>query len=59
MGNWLKRRAAPLLVFVVLFLLWELAVRLTGMKEYLLPPPSKMWTEFLQALADRDRTARG
>lgn len=45
---WLKRRAAPLIVFALLFLLWEVAVHLTGVKEYLLPPPSKVWTEFLK-----------
>jgi NitT/TauT family transport system permease protein len=48
LGAWLKRRAAPLLVFLLLFLLWESAVHLTGIKEYLLPPPSKVWTEFLR-----------
>ena len=47
-GNWLKRRAAPLIVFALLFVLWEGAVHLTGIKEYLLPPPSKVWTEFLK-----------
>jgi NitT/TauT family transport system permease protein len=47
-GNWLKRRAAPLIVFAILFLIWEFAVHLTGVKEYLLPPPSKVWTEFLK-----------
>jgi len=48
LGAWLKRRAAPLIVFALLFLLWEGAVHLTGIKEYLLPPPSKVWTEFLK-----------
>jgi NitT/TauT family transport system permease protein len=48
LGNWLKRRAAPLIVFAILFLIWEFAVHLTGVKEYLLPPPSKVWTEFLK-----------
>jgi NitT/TauT family transport system permease protein len=48
LANWLKRRAAPLIVFVLLFLIWEFAVHLTGVKEYLLPPPSKVWTEFLK-----------
>jgi NitT/TauT family transport system permease protein len=48
LGNWLKRRAAPLMVFAVLFLIWEFAVHLTGVKEYQLPPPSKVWTEFLK-----------
>ena len=35
-------------MFALLFLLWEVAVHLTGIKEYLLPPPSKVWTEFLK-----------
>jgi NitT/TauT family transport system permease protein len=48
LGAWLKRRAAPLIVFALLFLLWESAVHLTGIKEYLLPPPSKVWAEFLK-----------
>ncbi|OJY35083.1 MAG: ABC transporter permease [Rhizobiales bacterium 65-9] len=37
-----------ILVFLALFLLWEYAVKLFGVKEYLLPPPSKVWTEFLK-----------
>lgn len=45
---WLRRRTAPLIVFALLFVLWEGAVHLTGIKEYLLPPPSKVWTEFLK-----------
>jgi NitT/TauT family transport system permease protein len=48
LGIWLKRRAAPLIVFAALFALWEGAVHLTGIKEYLLPPPSKVWAEFLK-----------
>ena len=48
LAAWLKRRAAPLIVFALLFLLWEGAVHLTGIKEYLLPPPSKVWAEFLK-----------
>jgi NitT/TauT family transport system permease protein len=48
LGLWLRRRAAPLIVFVLLFVFWEFAVHLTGVKEYLLPPPSKVWTEFLK-----------
>ncbi len=47
-GGWLKRRGGALLVFVLLFLLWEFAVRLTGIKEYLLPPPSRIWVEFMK-----------
>lgn len=45
---WLKKRAAPLVVFALLFAFWEIAVHLTGIKEYLLPPPSKVWAEFLK-----------
>jgi NitT/TauT family transport system permease protein len=48
LGLWLRRRAAPLIVFAALFALWESAVHLTGIKEYLLPPPSKVWAEFLK-----------
>jgi NitT/TauT family transport system permease protein len=44
----LRRRGGALFVFAVLFLLWEFAVHLFGIKEYLLPPPSKVWTEFLK-----------
>jgi len=43
---WLKRRGSAIAVFVLLVLFWEVAVRLSGVKEYLLPPPSKVWTEF-------------
>jgi NitT/TauT family transport system permease protein len=45
---WLRRRAGAIVIFGVLFLLWEYAVRIFGVKEYLLPPPSKVWTEFLK-----------
>jgi NitT/TauT family transport system permease protein len=45
---WLRRRAGVLVVFLLLFLTWELAVRLFGVKEYLLPPPTKVWTEFVK-----------
>jgi NitT/TauT family transport system permease protein len=43
---WLRKRAGALLIFAALFLLWEFAVRIFGVKEYLLPPPSKVWVEF-------------
>ena len=43
---WLRTRGGAIVIFVLLFVAWELAVRLTGVKEYLLPPPSKVWTEF-------------
>jgi len=45
---WLRKRGGMILVFLALFLLWEYAVKLFGVKEYLLPPPSKVWTEFLK-----------
>lgn len=48
MSPWLQRRAGVLVVFLVLFLTWELAVRLFGIKEYLLPPPTRVWTEFVK-----------
>ena len=51
LGGWLRRRVGALLVFAALFLLWEFAVHLFGIKEYLLPPPSKVWTEFLKRYA--------
>jgi NitT/TauT family transport system permease protein len=46
LGAWLRKRGGAIVVFVLLLLAWEFAVRLTGIKEYLLPPPSKVWTEF-------------
>src|SRR3954467_13446413 len=48
LGAWLRKRGGAILVFAVLFLAWEFAVRLFGVKEYLLPPPSKVWVEFLK-----------
>lgn len=48
LASWLKRRAGLICVFVALFLVWEFAVALFGVKEYLLPPPSKVWVEFLK-----------
>ena len=44
--GWLRTRGGALLIFALLFIVWESAVHLTGVKEYLLPPPSKVWTEF-------------
>ncbi len=46
--GWLRKRGGVLAVFLALFLLWEYAVWLFGVKEYLLPPPSKVWTEFMK-----------
>jgi len=45
---WLKKRGGAIVVFALLFLAWEFAVRLTGIKEYLLPPPSRVWSEFVR-----------
>lgn len=46
--TWLRKRAGVIAVFLLLFLLWEYAVWLFGIKEYLLPPPTKVWSEFLK-----------
>ncbi len=46
--GWLRKRGGVLIVFAALFLLWEYAVWIFGVKEYLLPPPSKVWTEFMK-----------
>jgi NitT/TauT family transport system permease protein len=43
---WLRRRGSALAIFVLLFVAWEIAVRAAGIKEYLLPAPSRVWTEF-------------
>lgn len=48
MTRWLRRRVGVIIVFIALFLLWEYAVKLFGIKEYLLPPPTKVWSEFLK-----------
>ena len=45
---WLRKRGAAIIVFVLLFFAWELSVRVTGIKEYLLPPPSRVYTEFIK-----------
>jgi len=45
---WLRRRVGALAIFALLFIGWEFAVHLFGIKEYLLPPPSKVWSEFLR-----------
>ncbi len=46
LAAWLGKRGGALAIFVLLIVVWELAVRWSGIKEYLLPPPSKVWTEF-------------
>ncbi|MGA1317312.1 MAG: ABC transporter permease [Rubrivivax sp.] len=48
LGTWLRRRLGAIAVFALLFLTWEFGVRLLGIKEYLLPPPTKVWAEFLK-----------
>lgn len=48
LAAWLRRRIGLIVVFVALFLLWEYAVKIFGIKEYLLPPPTRIWTEFLK-----------
>jgi NitT/TauT family transport system permease protein len=48
LATWLRRRLGAIAVFALLFLTWEFGVRLLGIKEYLLPPPTKVWTEFLK-----------
>jgi len=46
LAAWMGKRGGALAIFVLLFVVWEVAVHVTGIKEYLLPPPSKVWTEF-------------
>ncbi len=46
LANWLRQRMGALIVVMVLLLTWEIAVRLLGIKEYLLPPPSRIWAAF-------------
>ena len=46
LGVWLRNRAGALALFALLFVLWEGAVWLLGIKEYLLPPPTRIWAEF-------------
>jgi NitT/TauT family transport system permease protein len=45
-GAWLRQRTGALLVGAAILLLWEVSVRVLGIKEYLLPPPSRIWLEF-------------
>ncbi len=44
--RWLRQRMGALLLALGLLLFWEVAVRVFGVKEYLLPPPTKIWLEF-------------
>jgi len=48
LGLWLRRRAGAVAIFASMFVLWQAAVWLFGIKEYLLPPPTKVWAEFLR-----------
>jgi NitT/TauT family transport system permease protein len=43
---WLRKRAGLILVFLAIALFWEYAVKILGIKEYLLPPPTKIASEF-------------
>ena len=43
---WIRKRIGAMAIFLLFFLVWEFAVRIFDIKEYLLPPPSKVWTEF-------------
>ena len=45
---WFRNRGGAIIVFIALFVAWELAVRVTGIKEYLLPPPSRVYAEFIK-----------
>jgi NitT/TauT family transport system permease protein len=44
--GWLRQRMGALLVGAAILLVWEVSVRVLGIKEYLLPPPSRIWLEF-------------
>lgn len=44
--RWLISLRYVLISFVMLFVLWEVAVRVFAVPTYLLPPPSLVWTEF-------------
>ncbi|TMH69458.1 MAG: ABC transporter permease [Betaproteobacteria bacterium] len=48
LGAWFRKRGGAIVAFIALFVAWELAVRVTGIKEYLLPPPSRVYTEFMK-----------
>jgi len=45
---WLRGRAGGLAAFVVLFVVWEIAVAVLGIKSYLLPAPTKIWADFVR-----------
>lgn len=48
LGFWLRKRFAAFLVFALIVAIWEGGVWLSGVKEYLLPPPSTVWREFMK-----------
>ena len=52
---WIRKRGGAIVIAIALLLLWEVGVRLLGIKEYLLPPPSRIWLEF----AKRSGTVMG
>jgi NitT/TauT family transport system permease protein len=43
---------ASIAVLVLFIAVWEWLPRLVGVPEFILPPPSKVWTEFLRMLAN-------
>ena len=47
-----KRLSASIVVFVLLFVLWEVAVKYFGLFEYILPPPSDVALYLWQAITD-------
>ncbi len=49
-ARWLRQRMGAVLLALGLLLLWEVAVRVLGIKEYLLPPPTRIWTEFAKRM---------
>lgn len=44
----MRRFLLPLAALLSLVLLWEVIVRVTDIVQYLLPPPSAVWTAFLE-----------
>ena len=48
--RWLRQRMGALLLALGLLVLWEAAVWVLGVKEYLLPPPTKIWLEFTKRM---------
>ncbi|MEO8859531.1 MAG: ABC transporter permease [Burkholderiaceae bacterium] len=48
--RWWRKRLGAIVLTLGLLLLWEVAVRLLGIKEYLLPPPTTIWREFVKRM---------